>query len=125
MVYVLTNMETHHAYCMQAIEAGKHVLVEKPTAVTIEEIEEIKAFAHQKGVQVAPVHNYVYEAPVMRAKELIESGKLGDLVSIYASTTSTIPKRLPPAIPESFAKSSPIMPTAPSIWLDNPNSFPA
>ena len=83
VVYVLTNMETHHAYCMQAIEAGKHVLVEKPTAVTIEEIEEIKAFAHQKGVQVAPVHNYVYEAPVMRAKELIESGKLGDLVSIY------------------------------------------
>ena len=76
-------METHHAYCMQAIEAGKHALVEKPTAVTIEEIEEIKAFAHQKGVQVAPVHNYVYEAPVMRAKELIESGKLGDLVSIY------------------------------------------
>ena len=83
VVYVLTNMETHHAYCMQAIEAGKHVLVEKPTAVTIEEIEEIKAFAHQKGVQVAPVHNYLYEAPVMRAKELIESGKLGDLVSIY------------------------------------------
>ena len=28
VVYVLTNMETHHAYCMQAIEAGKHVLVE-------------------------------------------------------------------------------------------------
>ena len=35
VVYVLTNMETHHTYAKQAIEAGKHVLVEKPTAVTI------------------------------------------------------------------------------------------
>ena len=40
VVYVLTNMETHHQYARQAIDAGKHVLVEKPTAVTIDEIED-------------------------------------------------------------------------------------
>ncbi len=39
--------------------------------------------AAAKGVQVAPVHNYIYEPGVMRAKDLIESGKLGDLVSVY------------------------------------------
>ena len=83
VVYVLTNMETHHGFAMQAIEAGKHVLVEKPTAVTIEEIEDLKKAAETKGVQVAPVHNYIYEPSVMRAKDLIESGKLGDLVSLY------------------------------------------
>ena len=44
-------METHHSYAMQAIEAGKHVLVEKPTAVTIAEIEEIKEAANRKGVR--------------------------------------------------------------------------
>lgn len=83
VVYVLTNMETHHEYAMMAIERGKHVLVEKPTAVTIEEIREMKAAAEAKGVKVAPVHNYIYEPSVMRAKDLIESGKLGDLVAVY------------------------------------------
>ena len=89
-------METHHSYAIQCIEAGKHVLVEKPTAVTIAEIEEIKEAANRKGVHVAPVHNYIYEPTVMRAKDLIESGKLGEIVSIYAFTTSTTPKRSPP-----------------------------
>ena len=83
VVYVLTNMETHHEYSMLAIDKGKHVLVEKPTAVTIDEILEIKAAAAAKGVKVVPVHNYIYEPGVMRAKDLIESGKLGDLVAVY------------------------------------------
>lgn len=83
VVYVLTNMETHHAYAKQAIEAGKHVLVEKPTAVTISEIEDLIALAEENSVQVAPVHNYIYEPSVLRAKEMIDSGKLGDLVSLY------------------------------------------
>ena len=82
VVYVLTNMETHHSYAKQAIEAGKHVLVEKPTAVTIAEIEDLKASAEKNSVKVAPVHNYVYEPSVLRAKEMINSGKLGDLVSL-------------------------------------------
>jgi len=83
VVYILTNMETHHLYAKQAIEAGKHVLVEKPTAVTIDEIEDLKSAAEKHSVQVAPVHNYIYEPSVLRAKEMIESGKLGDLVSLY------------------------------------------
>ena len=83
VVYVLTNMETHHLYAKQAIEAGKHVLVEKPTAVTMDEIEDLKIAAEKNSVQVAPVHNYIYEPSVLRAKEMIESGKLGDLVSLY------------------------------------------
>jgi len=83
VVYVLTNMETHHLYAKQAIEAGKHVLVEKPTAVTMDEIEDLKSAAEKNSVQVAPVHNYIYEPSVLRAKEMIESGKLGDLVSLY------------------------------------------
>ena len=83
VVYVLTNMETHHLYAKQALEAGKHVLVEKPTAVTIAEIVDLKRTAEKNSVQVAPVHNYIYEPSLLRAKEMIESGKLGDLVSLY------------------------------------------
>ena len=83
VVYVLTNMETHHTYAKMAIEAGKHVLVEKPTAVTISEIEDLIAAAEKNSVKVAPVHNYIYEPSVLRAKEMIDSGKIGDLVSLY------------------------------------------
>ena len=83
VVYVLTNMETHHLYAKQALEAGKHVLVEKPTAVTIAEIVDLKRTAEKNSVQVAPVHNYIYEPSLLRAKEMIESGKLGDLVALY------------------------------------------
>ena len=83
VVYVLTNMETHHTYAKIAIEAGKHVLVEKPTAVTIGEIEDLIAAAEKNSVKVAPVHNYIYEPSVLRAKEMIDSGKIGDLVSLY------------------------------------------
>ena len=125
VVYILTNMETHHRYAIQCIEAGKHVLVEKPTAVTIAEIEEIKEAANRKGVHVAPVHNYIYEPTVMRAKDLIESGKLGEIVSIYALTTSTTPKRSRPGTQVSFGKFSRTMPTARFTSRELPKWHPA
>ena len=99
VVYVLTNMETHHQYARQAIDAGKHVLVEKPTAVTIDEIEDLKKAASEKGVQVAPVHNYIYEPSVTRAKDLIESGKIGDLVSLYVLYNIHHPESVAPRYP--------------------------
>jgi len=83
VVYILTNMETHYQYARMAIENSKHVLVEKPTAVTIEEIRDLKSLADKYSVHVAPVHNYIYEPSVTRAKDLIDSGKIGDLVSLY------------------------------------------
>ena len=58
-------------------------MVEKPTAVTIEEIKDLKSLAEKYSVHVAPVHNYIYEPSVTRAKDLIDSGKIGDLVSLY------------------------------------------
>lgn len=82
-VFVLTNMESHLKYAKLAIEAGKHVLVEKPTAASIEEIEVMRDAAAAAGVCCAPVHNYIYEAGVKRTRALIDTGKLGDLVSVY------------------------------------------
>jgi len=82
-VFVLTNMETHKAYAVKTLNAGKHCLVEKPTASTVGEIEEIIEARDAAGKQCAPVHNYIYEPSVWRAKELLESGKLGKLCSFY------------------------------------------
>ena len=82
-IFVLTILEAHHEYVLKALHAGKHVFVEKPVGVTTDEIREMKELAEQKGLVCMPGHNYIYESSVMRAKELLESGKLGKLVSLY------------------------------------------
>ncbi len=82
-VFVLTNMETHLHYAEMALQAGKHVLVEKPTASSVDEIKSMQAAADAAGKICMPVHNYIYEASLTRTRNLIDSGKLGDLVSIY------------------------------------------
>lgn len=82
-VFILTALEAHHKYVMLALEAGKHVFVEKPVGVTIAEIEAMKQAAAKRNLICMPGHNYIYESGVRRAKELIEKEKLGKLVSIY------------------------------------------
>jgi len=82
-VFVLTNLETHLEYTRLALEAGKHVLVEKPVGVTVGEIEEMRTLADARGLVCVPGHNYIYEAGMVRTRELVEAGDLGRIVSAY------------------------------------------
>lgn len=82
-IFVLTALEAHHKYTLMALDAGKHVYVEKPVGVTVREIEDMKRAAVQVGKICMPGHNYIYEPGIKRARDLLASGKLGDLVSIY------------------------------------------
>ncbi|HET8735574.1 MAG TPA: Gfo/Idh/MocA family oxidoreductase [Pricia sp.] len=82
-VFVLTNMETHCEYTVRAAATGKHVLVEKPAASNIAELEKMRLAVEKAGVKCMPVHNYIYEPGVKRAKAMIESGKLGDVTQFY------------------------------------------
>ena len=82
-VFVLTNLETHTHYATLAMDAGKHVLVEKPVAPSIAELEALKARSAKNGVILCPGHNYIHEPALHRAKELLDDGKLGKLVAIY------------------------------------------
>lgn len=83
-VFVLTNLESHLEYTKLTLNAGKHVLVEKPVGVSVAEIEEMKSLAEAKKLVCMPGHNYIYEAGMNRSKELIAAGDLGRLVSCYA-----------------------------------------
>ncbi len=82
-VFILTNMETHCEYTVKAAEAGKHILVEKPAASSIQELEQMKAAVAKAGVKCMPVHNYIYEPGIERAKAMIDNGKLGQIVQFY------------------------------------------
>ncbi len=82
-VFILTNMETHCDYTIRAAEAGKHILVEKPAASSIAELQQMKSAVAKAGVYCMPVHNYIYEAGIQRAKSMIEKGQLGDITQFY------------------------------------------
>ncbi|MCB1091696.1 MAG: Gfo/Idh/MocA family oxidoreductase [Verrucomicrobiae bacterium] len=82
-VFVLTNLETHVHYATLAMEAGKAVLVEKPVAPSVTELEALAEVARRSGVALCPGHNYIHEPALHRTRELLETGRLGDLVAIY------------------------------------------
>jgi predicted dehydrogenase len=82
-VFVLTDLDTHLQYVRLALEAGKHVLVEKPLGATVGEIEEMKAISERCGLVCVPGHNMIHEDSIARARALIQNGDLGKIVSCY------------------------------------------
>jgi predicted dehydrogenase len=77
VVYVLTPPSTHRALAVQAIEAGKHVLVEKPLAIAIEDGEAIVEAADRAGVKLMTAFNMRFRTGFRRLQETVRSGQLG------------------------------------------------
>jgi predicted dehydrogenase len=69
----------HHAVAMAAIRAGKPVIVEKPLALNAEQAEEITEAALKAGVPVGLIFNYRFIPAIMRARQLIDEGFLGEV----------------------------------------------
>jgi predicted dehydrogenase len=84
-VLVATPVSTHHPISMRLLEAGKHVLVEKPMAANIAEAEDLTRLAHDRGLVLMAGHTFLYTAAVNKMKELVASGELGHIY--YISTT--------------------------------------
>lgn len=83
-IVIATPARSHYRLAMDALIAGKHVLVEKPLATSIEEVEEIDALAQKKRLVVMAGHTFIYNAAVRYLKKLIDSGELGDIRYIYS-----------------------------------------
>ena len=76
-VYIATNNTTHVPLALQALAAGKHVIVEKPMATNSADAEKLLALAREKRLSLAVDHMMVYNAWNVRAAELVQSGALG------------------------------------------------
>ena len=82
VVYVATPAEAHRAHAVMAAEAGKHVIVDKPMALTLEDCDAMIEAADRNGVHLLAGHTHGFDTPVVRMAEIVASGELGDLVSI-------------------------------------------
>jgi predicted dehydrogenase len=81
-VAIATPVRTHFELACRALEAGKHVLVEKPLTSRVDHAEELVALAEKKGLVLAVDHVFVYSPAVAKMKELLDAGKLGKLFFI-------------------------------------------
>lgn len=84
-VAVATPPRTHYEVARRALEAGKHVLVEKPLAVDPDDAADLLRLADDVGTTLMPGHTFVYSPPVNKVRDLIRSGELGDVYFITSS----------------------------------------
>jgi predicted dehydrogenase len=83
-VVIATPVATHFDLAVSALKAGKHILVEKPLATSVADVEEIATLSEGNHLVAMVGHTFLYSAPVRRIKHLIDSGELGDVRYIYS-----------------------------------------
>jgi predicted dehydrogenase len=81
-VVVATPVASHYEMARRCLEAGKSVLVEKPIAMSLKQARDLVFLAHERECTLMVGHTFEYSAPVLKARELIESGELGDILYI-------------------------------------------
>ncbi len=84
-VLIATPICTHFELAKEALNRGKHVLVEKPLAHNSATAEQLTELAECKGLILMVGHTFIYSPPVVKVKELIDSGALGHLYYISLS----------------------------------------
>jgi predicted dehydrogenase len=84
-IVVATPVPTHAALAKQALEAGKHVFVEKPMAMNGADAEELVTLAEERKLVLMPGHLLIYHPAVRKLKELADSGELGDIRYVYGN----------------------------------------
>ena len=84
-IVIATPVPTHYPLAKRALEAGKHVFVEKPPAMRESEMAELVAIAEREGKVLMPGHLLLYHPGVHKLKELVDSGELGDVLCVYGN----------------------------------------
>src|SRR5256886_735001 len=84
-VVIATPVPTHYELARRALEAGKHVFVEKPPSMRGAEREELCELSEDRGLVLMPGHLLLYPPGVRKLKEIVDSGELGDVLYVYGN----------------------------------------
>ena len=93
-VYVSTTNERHHEETLAAAEAGKHVLCEKPLALSLDAATEMVRACRSAGVVLATNHGRRHDGGLRAARDIVRSGRLGTVISARTSNAVELPERL-------------------------------
>lgn len=84
-VALATPILTHYELARRALEAGKHVMVEKPLATSSEEAQALLTLARERGQVLMAGHTFLYSPPVQLVNELVRSGQIGEPLYVLSS----------------------------------------
>jgi len=93
-VHVVVPTFIHHEIASMAIKSGSHVLIEKPIADTVGHAQEIFALAAEHDVTLMVGHIERFNPAIQKLKELIDIGRLGELISVSTLRVAPYPKRI-------------------------------
>ena len=102
VVYISLPNHLHAPWTIKAVEAGKHVLCEKPLALSVEEVDAVQAAARKHGRVVMEAFMYRHHPQTLKVQEMVKSGSLGTLKLIRGSFSFALARegdvRLDPAM---------------------------
>ena len=79
-IVIATPVDTHYFFGKKALEAGKHIWVEKPFTATSDEAEELIDIAESKNLKIFVDHTFIYNGAVRKMKELVDNNVLGNVI---------------------------------------------
>jgi len=89
VVDICTPIQTHAPLAIEAMESGCHVLVEKPLAMNVKDVDRMYGVSEKKNVKLCVVHQNIFNSAVKKARRLVEEGSVGDLISVDVGTFVT------------------------------------
>jgi phthalate 4,5-cis-dihydrodiol dehydrogenase len=84
VVYIATPHELHAAHVAAAAARGKHVLVEKPMALTLDQCRAMNEAVRRARVCMVVGHSHSFDRPIARAREIVAAGTYGGVKMIHA-----------------------------------------
>jgi len=79
-IAIATPVSTHHPLGMKALQAGKHLLLEKPMAESVDQCKQLIDLADKNKLVLMVDHTFIYTGAVRKIKELVENGRLGEIM---------------------------------------------
>ena len=84
IVDICTPVRTHASLSVEAMNAGCHILVEKPMATSVSDADKMVAASKKNNVKLCVIHNSLFNPVVQKAKRLFKEGVIGDLIGVEA-----------------------------------------